>query len=191
VVAKKYNDWHTDLSRSVKSFKVIAREILPNMLKSKSCKVINLESLDGCVVAKMLDINSGIDWMVKDEDGCFGIASRCQYGHNFDTFTIRERRKSGVETELEKRKAAIKSGRFYPMLTMQAYFSADEREILSCAVMLTKDLYELHDKRPNLFSRNRSDNDFIFIHWQSIVNQGVPIKIYREGQFVKHNKRAA
>lgn len=161
----KYNNWQDDLSASVKAFEGIRKTYLPRVI---SGKIHTIEQAKNEVLI-MLDTTSGIDYIRQDEHGLQGIAARAQWGNAWDTFTIREARHTGTQTELEKRLYQIHNGYFFPFFTMQAYFdNKEDNNLLSIAVIKTADLYWLYENKACIFHRRASDNEFLFVNWYAI-----------------------
>jgi hypothetical protein len=103
-------------------------------------EIIPVELIEDSDLASQMDTLAGIDmWQTKRGEGCRGIGSRVQYGKSWNTFTVRLHRSSGAITEWEKRKEAVKTGRWlYPYLTVQAYVDGDK--LLSAGIVKTADL---------------------------------------------------
>lgn len=172
----EYNAWQKDLSDSVIALNKIKNIITENLI---SGTIHTIEQSDNEILMK-LDIKSGIDFIVEKEEGLQGIASRVQWGKAWDTFTIRAVRCTGSETELSKRLRQIDGGYFYPAYTMQAYFdNRESNNLLSIGVVKTKDLYTLLKNKPHLFSKQKSDNEFLFISFDDYAKEGLAIKRYR------------
>lgn len=171
---KEYNAWDRDLTDSTKAIQGIKDTVLPKLI---SGSLYSIEKSSNEILLWM-DIYSGIDIVRKNSDGLQGVASRVQFGHAYNTFTIRSERHTGAKTELEKRLKQIESGYFYPALTLQAYF--DDRifmNLLSIAVIKTVDLYQAIVKGKKVYTQ-RSDNKFKFMHWHDLLGFGYPVKIY-------------
>ncbi len=162
----KYNTWEKDLSDSVIALESIKNTVLPRLIKGK---IHTIESSNNEILM-LLDQKCGIDYIREDEEGMQGIAARVQWGDKaWNTFTIRSKRKSGAETELEKRLNQIENGYFYPAFTLQAYFNNRKENILkSIAIIRTDDLYRLYVDNQGLFHKQHSDNEFVFIRWSDI-----------------------
>lgn len=159
-----YNSWTHDLKDSTKAL----QSVLPQLAKAVNGKFVLVEG-DGHRLLKELDRISGIDLVSIFEGQIRGIASRCQWGNDWQTFTIRKERYTGSTTEYEKRIAAIAGNGMYPMLTLQMYFDhRSTNNLLSFGIMKTVDLYNLIETRPDIVKQNESDNVFIFIHWLAI-----------------------
>ncbi len=162
-----YNNWKVDNKASQsaieKSRAVISKYILGDLY--------SVESSDNEILL-LLDKYAGIDLVVLKDGNIKGVASRVQWGHNWDTFTIRSKRHTGTKTEYEKRVDAINNGHLYPALTMQIYCNNRENnDIQSMGIMKTIDLYELLDIKKELFKVRESDNVFHFIKWIDIKEQ--------------------
>ena len=160
-----YNKWNVDLSDSVKALESIKHTVLPKII---SGKLHTIEEQDNDILM-IMDTKSGIDYIREDETGLQGIAARVQWGNNWNTFTIRSRRHTGTKTELEKRRKQIQKGYFYPAFTLQAYFdNRRNNNLLSIAIIKTLDLYKFIDDNPGKVGNNSSDNDFVFVRWDSL-----------------------
>lgn len=169
-----YNNWRHDLNDSVIALESIKDTYLPKVIQGK---IHTIENADNKILM-LMDIKSGIDYIREDANGLQGIAARVQWGRAWNTFTIRTERHTGTETELEKRLFQIDNGYFYPAFTMQAYFdNRSDNKLLSLAIIKTVDLYNLFKNEQHLFEKRRSDNDFVFIHWDNLKGKVKTIKI--------------
>lgn len=169
-----YNNWRHDLNDSVIALESIKDTYLPKVIKGK---IHTIENADNEILI-LMDTKSGIDYIREDTNGLQGIAARVQWGRAWNTFTIRTVRHTGSETELEKRLYQIDNGYFYPAFTMQAYFDNRlDNNLLSLAIVKTVDLYNLFKNERHLFEKRRSDNDFVFIHWDNLKDKVKTIKI--------------
>lgn len=169
-----YNNWRHDLNDSVIALESIKDTYLPKVIKGK---IHTIENADNEILM-LMDTKSGIDYIREDTNGLQGIAARVQWGRAWNTFTIRTARHTGSETELEKRLYQIDNGYFYPAFTMQAYFDNRlDNNLLSLAIVKTVDLYNLFKNERHLFEKRRSDNDFVFIHWDNLKDKVKTIKI--------------
>ena len=154
-------DVRRDLSRSANDFVEVVWPRVGPLCGGGTIAMVESTVADG--LASQMDVLAGIDaWQVIDRPGVIrGVASRVQWikamesisqdmfieviYRPFDTFTIRYRRTNGSSTEYEKRMLAITrqdEGFVMPHLTVQAFISDGERELLSAAVMPTKRLFE-------------------------------------------------
>jgi len=171
-----------DLSRSAAAFKDI---VWPQISPWFGGGVLQtVEAVTASQMAKDLDILAGIDaWHVNG--AVRGIASRIQFGsHAWDTFTVRLKRSSGVQTEYEKRLMAITSsgGWLYPHITVQAYINQDA--LLSAAACETRDLILfIRDKPEKVVRRSVTDKggraDFGAVGWDSLGLEH-KVLIYRQ-----------
>lgn len=122
-------------------------------MKACICKgrgsILSVEK-EGDILYEKLDQNAGIDYMHIHEYRMNGIAVRVQTiddrrgGYTpYNTFTIRDARASGSETEYKKRLDQILNGDIYPRYTLQGYITNNKNdpEFLSGSIMRTKDLY--------------------------------------------------
>jgi len=164
---KYYNNWTKDLTATSKAIEII----IPKINEFISGELYSVENSDNEIL-NLLDKYSGIDLIVLRDKALRGVASRVQWGNNWDTFTIRYKRHTGSKTEYEKRIENIENGEFYPALTLQAYLNnRNENKLLSLGVIRTKDLYELTQTHKELFKMRKSDNEFKFISWSDIKNK--------------------
>lgn len=168
----KYNKWNKDLQDATKAIESIKDTVLPRLI---SGKLHSIENADNKILL-MMDQVSGIDLIRQNSAGLQGVASRVQFGHSFNTFTIRSKRKSGAKTELEKRLQQIKEGYFYPAFTLQAYFdNRKDLNLLSIAIIRTEDLY-LFIKKGNKVYTRESDNVFKYCKWSDLKKSGCAIR---------------
>lgn len=104
-----------------------------------------IESVEGAVsfaAASPLDAYAGVDlWVVRDGAGVRGIGNRIQRTDRYwRTFTIRQSRESGAETEFAKRQRSIANEWLYPVLTLQGYVTEDGSRLLGFAIARTRDI---------------------------------------------------
>jgi hypothetical protein len=176
-----YDNWLNDLNYATKALEKIKDNELQKIIKGK---IHTIENKDNEILM-LLDTKSGIDYIRENDLGMQGIASRVQWGKNWDTFTIRTKRHTGTKTELSKRLEQIKNGYFYPAFTLQAYFdNKQDMNLLSIAITKTLELYEFIEKNKNLIYSNKSDNDFIFVKW-SDYEKYYTLKKYTQFKIVK------
>lgn len=184
--------WKQDLSKSNKCFVEVVWPIVRDWCGGG--EIIPVEGNYESDVRAALDINAGIDgWQIFSDEGRMrGIASRVQWieedwqikwheDGRFDTFTIRTSRPSGNKTELEKRLEAINDengGWVYPHLTIQSYHRSNN-SLLSCAMVMTKDLYEYvqwHGVEGFRVRLNRDgSSSFIAVPWKDLCEYGVAV----------------
>ncbi len=113
-------------------------QVWPIAKKYIGGELMQMEGRPDMELATMLDMKAGIDGWNIHTNGLRGIASRIQAGADWRTFTIRESRDSGAETEFEKRKRAIESNEWlYPAITIQAYAQTQTGPILSIGITHT------------------------------------------------------
>lgn len=172
--SSEYKTWQTDLSESSKVLQANKRFLQNDFLK---CDEIFSAEDSNHPALKAFDIYSGVDLVIKKKGHLFGIASRMQTGR-YNTFTIRKERHTGVKTELEKRKEAIKIGAIYPKWTMQGYYEKPNT-ITSLGICKTVDLYEFIDKYPDLVQRRYSDNAFLVVKWSAMKAKGYKLKVFK------------
>ncbi len=136
-----------------------------------------------------LDMYSGIDGFQElPELGVMrGIACRVQYVKKaYPSFTLRYSRSTKARTEFEKRLYAILNeddGYLYPHLTIQAYMTKHNGQLLSVGIAKTKQLYLYTQKYLNDFRRvtkkpNPEDgNEFLAVWWPPYKALGNPLRI--------------
>jgi len=142
-------------------------------------KMTSLEVIGGDI-AIMLDTRAGVDLMFARQEGLYGVASRVQWGKSYDTFTIRTKRSSGVDTELQKRIRQINTGAIYPKWTMQMYCNErGEDKPLSIGICLTSDLYHfiVNNRRRCWENTNNDGTSFVAVPWRKLQSAGIQMKI--------------
>lgn len=145
-------------------------------------ELVPVEAVTASPFAKLLDDYSGIDhWQIIHENGQIrGIASRVQWGNDWQTFTIRIARPSGYLTEYQKRMATLThkdEGWVFPPLTSQAYLDQRGGNLLSVAVIYTEDLYSLDlDLWPSRWTE--SGEEFKYIAWDSLLKRNLRMYVW-------------
>jgi hypothetical protein len=148
--------------------------------------VLPVETVVDKDFAKQLDMKGGIDaWQViENQMGLRGIASRVQWGHNFDTFTVRYLLPSGCKTEYDKRMYAIQNpeiGLVYPFLTIQAYLTDKKGSFTSAAIIKTKELYQSMIDHPAIWKDRTAagGNVFKYVDWEALTIAGYGIIVVK------------
>jgi hypothetical protein len=158
-------------------------------------QIIDIETAD-TKLAKLFDVYSGVDAIQVVDKQLRTIALRVQWGNAWNTFTIRFKRASGAETEYQKRVKAIfgNKGYIYPYLTVQAYLDKrnDAKEILSCCVVRTEDLYKhIIQNMPNIRQRVCNEgNVFLYVDFDDLIKNKKIETVYFGSFFEKLNKAA-
>jgi hypothetical protein len=179
----EYNHWQKDANDSTKALMSIKDSVLPKLISGRIHSIE--DSKDGVLI--LLDQKSGIDFIRENNAGLQGIAARIQWGYNWRTFTIRKTRYTGTKTEFEKRIEQIDKGYIFPAFTLQGYFdSRQNNDLLGIAIIKTKNLYEFILKNPLKAYRNRSDNEFLYVHWHDLMDD--KIKIHEPYELIKVEK---
>lgn len=152
-----------------------------NSLTKEGDEIKEIETSDNPIL-QLFDKYSGIDAVQITKDRQLrGVAIRVQYGHSWNTFTIRYRRSSGAKTEYEKRLEAIKNEKMYPQLTLQCYLSKGAEKVISAAWIKTKDLYRQIVSKPQICKyrfAGEDGNQFLYVNWADLDN----ILIYENGE---------
>lgn len=138
--------------------------------------------------AQLLDIESGIDWLHRDNaNQVRGIASRVQWipvGRKpYNSFTIRCRLASGGNTEADKRLRQIRNGsQLMPELTIQAYVREGEKRLICAGLISTLQLFDFYQSARFLPEFPApGGNKFKVVHW-SHLSVGRGLKIIRPCQ---------
>jgi len=154
-----------------------------------SGQVIPVEAVTADEMRRYLDTLAGIDlWLIEERKGISGLASRVQWGPSaYNSFTIRETRYTGAETELSKRLRAIRSGGryIYPYWTCQAYITdrpirengrlKSQGKLLSVGVALTEDICTLIIHGQCERRTNPDGNTFAAVFWETMKEYGYEI----------------
>jgi len=173
-------DWKATLSRSSQDFDRLVKPIASRILRGHFEIV---ESVTATPTAQALDTMAGIDiWLVHTTGGIRGIANRVQWGDTYwRTFTIRKETARGGVTEYDKRIRAIAKEWLYPILTLQAYITADRASLLGFGVARTRDILSLIDPQ-DCETRSTAKYDrpasFYIINWDDLVQAGKPLVEY-------------
>lgn len=152
-------------------------------------ELMQMEGRPDCELAKLLDMQAGIDgWQIHSK-GMRGIASRIQAaesainpktGSPWNSFTIRLRRDSGAKTEYEKRKLAVDSKLWlYPILTIQAYAETRDGPILSWGIAKTSDIIGFIDRGKH-FTNRTTNAVFAVCFWAAMREAGFAVKTWEE-----------
>ena len=156
----------SDLTKSSEAFDLIVwPDIKKNVKKFEKAEYLKVEIYKGDKMRFNLDVLSGIDAYIIDEHGCIGVATRVQFGDNYESFTIRKARFNKLETEFSKRVYAIEKDIYcYPKLTVQAYMGYDGK-LLGWCIAYTKDLIDIAQE--GLCPVRKTTNaSFFVIDWQ-------------------------
>jgi hypothetical protein len=151
-----------------------------------SGQVIPVEAVTADEMRRYLDMLAGIDlWLVEAKTGISGLASRIQWASSsYDSFTVRESRYTGAETELKKRLRAILSGGryLYPYWSCQAYITRrparengclkSQGKLLSVGVGLTEDICSLIIRGQCQRLLNPDGNTFVAVFWETMKEHG-------------------
>lgn len=161
-----------DFAKSQKLFEKFTRPAL-ELFGFK--KVISIEK-GGLPLNQELDRNCGIDaGGTKDGDFMF-IASRIieikPYGSDYDCFSLRNKRLSNTETEIEKLERKIKFGLPCPIWHVQTFVDLP-LNVATVAIVLTKQLINfLTDYKAKIKTTNNG-TEFKLVRWQDLKRGGV------------------
>jgi len=163
-------EWERDLATSTRQFQEI---VWPNIKGwfGEDPELYATENKDDPLL-ESLDRVSGVDfWLVDGEVGMASIASRVQDQYDETTFTVRYARKSGVDTEHQKRLRQLNQDYHLPTWTVQAYVEPTLRMLQNAAACRTAELFEYvnttvepgSDNWPLI--RSNEDEHFYAIDW--------------------------
>ena len=114
--------------------------VMPEFLKVFGGKIEVVEGVPHLLTQK-LDIAAGIDAVYEPPGhGPCGLALRVQYDWNYESFTVRCLRESGMKTEFTKRQESLQHGGLAPTLMLQAYVDREQNKLLAGAVAKTEDV---------------------------------------------------
>lgn len=147
-----------DFNQTITDFELIK----PHLQDMMGGKIVSVEGTGE--LAQVLDIRCGIDYLLINNEGVRGIASRIQHGHCWRTFTVRASKASGATTEYEKRSVALLHNYMYPYWTMQTYIHENTARIAVCR---TYDLYK-YIWEHNVKARYTDNAKFFIVDWESI-----------------------
>jgi hypothetical protein len=128
-----------------------------------------------------LDVRAGIDGLQRGAYALRGLASRVQWGKDYQTFTVRLARPNGSTTEFEKRQEVLNhldQGYLYPFWTIQAYVSRPGGRLYSVGVAKTVELYRYIAQRaqegPPLQQQHagKGGETFLIIPWEEYLAAG-------------------
>jgi hypothetical protein len=168
---KQYNDWATDMANA-KPYTLKTMHFLSSSFDAMQ----NIEDSDNMVL-KWMDQCAGIDVVGLKNGHVSGIAMRVQPiskdKNPWNTFTIRYERRTGNDTEYEKRMVEMREDYMHPTFTAQSYHTGEQMR--SACIMKTKDLYDFIDRHPQFVLDKHSDNTFKVVKWVDIQRCGYPI----------------
>lgn len=140
--------------------------------------LLQMENRPDIELARLLDMQAGIDGWQVHHDGMRGIAARIQSEKEWRTFTIRASRDSGAKTEYEKRVTAIygPDAWMYPAITLQAYrIVNNEGLVFSVGAAKTVDVFDFIKR--GLHGHNRTNNaTFFIVPWDAKGQHGTNAK---------------
>lgn len=185
------NDFiQNNLTDSSRDFKNIVWEIIKNFPIIGGGELFPVEGSTTQDLTKYLDLYAGVDAWQIHHGNCFmrGIASRVQwigYQNPYNTFTIRIQSRFGKSTEFDKRLDAIKNeehGKIYPHLTVQAFLENKGGELVSAAVIETKNLIlfaesllqeSFNNNEDYGIIENQDDSKFLYISWRLLIQKNI------------------
>lgn len=156
------------------SEKTLNQVVWPAIKRAVGGSLISVEG-DSGNIAKQIDMISGIDAIIKSEQGIKSVASRvqrCSGSKPWNTFTIRAARNTGAKTEWEKRCNSIQNNNsIYPMMTMQSYVSGQSDSFESAAIIKTNHLYEYAIAELKRLKTKRTSNAlFYVVEWSTLMS---------------------
>lgn len=126
-------------------------------------------------LAKLLDRLAGIDGLIVNPNGEMDFySSRVQVGKNYETFTLRRSRLSGVKTEFAKLQQASRTGGAMPQFTIQTFVDSDEQSA-TVAIAPMIDVVQYAERHNPEIRATATGETFFVIPWTAIESA----KIYR------------
>ena len=156
-----------------KSRRAFERFILPALKIFGFAQVESTENrAKGDALKELLDF-AAIDAVAKCRRGTFGLASRVQFGVDYQSFTIRRSRPSGGETEIDKLRRAFENGGLRPFYHVQAFIVKNEKSA-TVAVGATSEIYGLVKKNPSRWqTASKGGETFFFEPFDEVINKRV------------------
>lgn len=178
-----------DDMRKAMAYVETARPVIQKLLNGGELMAVEGSDNDICL---MLDTTCGTDYfqVYRKQGLVWGIASRMQevdtarFKRPFNSFTVRKARASGVKTEYEKRRLAIKRGGLYPYLTMQGYVDMRTGALMSLGIARTTDIMDYvergcaNDDIKHTGFIQRGQAEFYVVYWRKFAEAGYDVKIW-------------
>ena len=146
-----------------------------------------------------LDALEGIDAFQRGTYALRGLASRVQWGTDYQTFTVRIARSNGSLTEFEKRLEVLhhlEQGYLYPFWTIQAYVSRPGGVFYSVGATRTTDLYRFIEqcaREGTPLEQKQAGNGgetFLIVPWDTYLAAGLDLFHYVSPESPAHlNKK--
>jgi len=134
------SNWREDMSTSEANFRQIVWPEISDWFGEDTTLYATENKSDE--LRRSFDVTAGVDfWVVESGLGMVSIASRVQT-YDMTTFTIRYSRKSGAETEYQKRVKQLNGDYELPTWTVQAYIDPILDVLRNAAAIKTDRLYE-------------------------------------------------
>ena len=166
----------TDAAKSRSDFR---RFIEPALHRLGFRDVVSVEKHNSAL-EKLLD-RASVDAVATYCDRLFAFASRViqvkPYGGNYDGFSLRNKRVSGMETELQKLQRAIKQELIRPQIHVQAFVDEDE-QVATVAFAHTRPLVEFIMSHNVKTITANDGTEFKFARWKDLENVGITVKFY-------------
>lgn len=156
-----------DAAKSLQSFEKFTAPALRHALNAK--KILSTERHNNAL-EKALDTLAGIDGFIVDvDDWIFSFSSRVQFGHNYETFTIRRSRTNEKLTEHDKLSRARRTHAPMPTFTVQTFVDTDEKAAV-VAIVETVALLKYVDKHPDQWRTAPTGETFYYCPWRELDN---------------------
>jgi|SRR5262245_34891395 len=183
------SNWRPDAQWSADAFEEIIWPEIKDHIGGG--RLLSLEDGDD-LVARYFDIRAGFDAIQECADGRVrGIAQRCQQkpenlkrerDYPYNTFTIRNKRESGMTTENEKRRLALEEdGGLYPAITVQAYLETKTGPWMTIGFAKTRELYKWKDDPANARNIRMGEvtsngaASFVIVPWWALGSEIVQV----------------
>ncbi len=160
--------------QSAASKKAAIELVYPKLITEKfiSGSIESTEFLDN-KFTKSLDMKSGIDAFILNNDKIQTLSNRIQWGKSWNTFTIRYAKVSGAKTEYAKFKSAIENNdRLYPTYMVHSYIQ--DNKLISMAIAKTIDIMKRVDLK--CIRLNYADKTlFLYVDWAKLPSNKIQI----------------
>ena len=166
-------NFKTDATRSQKQF---SKFVEPALLAFGFTDIVSTESHDS-ELARFLDY-AGVDALARQKNGAtVTIASRIiqikPNGNDYNCFSIRDTRRNGQATELEKLQHAIKRNSLRPYFHCQTFVDYEKEEAI-VSLVRTAPLVQFVVDYPS-FKDTCDGAKFRLAYWQDLLLAGVNV----------------
>lgn len=182
------NNINTEIQRTAYYMTKVVYPQIKKLKWFKDSELYNIENSQDSTLS-ILDTKCSIDgYILKPDIGSIPIATRCQYGSSYSTFTIRRSLKYNGRTEYDKIAYAIEHPLYTrPQLSIHAYLtSKDNGKLISVAIAKTEDIFSLINKDDWLPAPY--GNTFYFVKWDVLKKAGKKITVIEKASIKKSSR---